>query len=119
MSEGKKFDNGKPMLALLPVRAVEDVGRVLTFGASKYDPWNWSKGMAWSRLISASLRHLFAFMRGEDRDPETGISHLAHAACCLLFLLEYTYSRREFDDRNKLEETSPVSLTLSVNSDKM
>ncbi len=101
MSEGRKYDGGKPMLALLPVRSLEEVGKVLTMGASKYDPWNWAGGMAWSRLISACLRHLFAFMRGEDKDPESGLSHLAHAICCLLFLLEYTFSKQEFDDRYK------------------
>jgi hypothetical protein len=105
MSEGKKFDHGKPMLALLPFTALEEVGKVLTYGASKYDPHNWRAGMAWSRLISACLRHIFAFVRGEDRDPETGLSHLAHATCCLLFLLEFTFSKQEFDDRFKSEKS--------------
>lgn len=101
-NEGRKFDQGKPMLALLPFAALEEVGQVLTYGSKKYDPHNWRAGMAWSRLISACLRHIFAFVRGEDKDPETGLSHLAHACCCLLFLIEYTSTRSEFDDRHKI-----------------
>lgn len=105
MSEGKKFDGGKPMLALLPTRPLEEIGKVLTYGAGKYDPWNWTNGMAWSRLISAMLRHLYAWMRGEDNDPETGLCHLAHVGCCVLFLLEYTFSKQDFDDRYKVEKS--------------
>ena len=103
IKEGTKNDSQKVRLDLLPIRPLEEVGKVLTFGANKYEAYNWTKGMAWSRLIGAALRHLFAFARGENKDPETNLSHLAHCACCVLFLLEYTYSRNEFDDRHKLE----------------
>jgi hypothetical protein len=67
---------------------------------------------AWSRLISSTLRHLFAFMRGENQDPETGRSHLAHAICGLLFLLEYTFSGAGNDDRHitEPENKSPAFL---------
>lgn len=99
---GVKHDNGKNPLDLLPFGALEDVGRVLEFGARKYSAWNWSKGMMYSRLIAASLRHIFAFAKGENKDPETGISHIAHALCCLLFLQEYINRGQQFqkfDDR--------------------
>jgi len=45
------------------------------------------------------LRHLTAWWAGEDLDPESGLHHLAHAACCLMFLLEYTQTHTELDDR--------------------
>lgn len=76
-----------------------EIAKVLDFGAKKYDSWNWSKGIAWSRVYGALLRHLFAWWRGEDRDPESGLSHLAHAGCCLVFLLQYNLTRRSYDDR--------------------
>lgn len=98
---GIKHDSDKPALALLPFRATEEVAKVLAFGAKKYDAWNWKKGFAWSRLIGAALRHLFAFARGEDKDAETGLSHLAHAACCVLFLLEHELESLGSDDRWK------------------
>ncbi|WP_444832631.1 dATP/dGTP diphosphohydrolase domain-containing protein [Aquabacterium sp.] len=100
---GMKFDGDKPMLALLPVEALEEIGKVLTFGAKKYAAHNWRKGFVWSRLLSATLRHTFAFIRGEDKDPETGLSHLAHAACCLLFLLSFTKTGAGEDDRFRVD----------------
>ena len=76
-------------MSLLPTKATLKVARVLSFGAKKYGDHNWLQGMRWTRLSSACLRHLFAWIGGEDKDPESGISHLAHAACNLLMLLEY------------------------------
>lgn len=87
--EGIKHDDGKLPLDLLPIEALEEVSRVLRHGAAKYGVHNWRKGMAWSRLIAAALRHIFAWVRGERIDKESGESHLAHACCALLFLLSY------------------------------
>jgi len=101
--KGRKNDSEKVRLELLPFPALYEVARVLTFGAKKYDPWNWASGMAWSRLLGAALRHLFAWAAGEDKDPETGLSHLAHAACCVLFLLTYTLKDLGDDDRHKYD----------------
>lgn len=94
-----KADENKTRLDLLPLRPLQDVGDILTLGATKYDAHNWRKGMKWSRFYAATLRHLFAWWQGQDLDPESGKSHLAHAACNILFLLEYTYSHKELDDR--------------------
>ncbi len=44
-------------------------------------------------------RHIFAWWGGEDKDPETGFSHLAHAGCCLLFLMEFQRNSWGTDDR--------------------
>lgn len=97
-----KNDQEKIPLDLLPFESLEEVGKVLKYGAEKYDAHNWRKGLIWSRLIGAALRHVFAFARGEDKDPETGYSHLAHAACCILFLLSYTITNNGTDDRVKV-----------------
>lgn len=97
--EGVKFDADKPRMDLLSPVALEEIAKVMTFGAKKYGDNNWRKGLAWSRVLGAALRHIFAFIRGEDVDRETGFSHLSHASCCLMFLLEYESTRREFDDR--------------------
>lgn len=88
-SHGKKYDSGKPKLYLLPPKSINEVGKVLTFGAEKYDPHNWRKvDDLQNRYSSAALRHIFAHIDGEDADEETGLSHLAHAICCLMFKLE-------------------------------
>lgn len=98
---GVKFDGEKTRLDLLPFRAVRVVGDVLTFGAKKYKDNNWRGGMKWGRLMGAALRHIFAFMCGEDKDPESGIHHLGHASCDLLFVLEYFITGTGEDDRFK------------------
>lgn len=96
-----KFDNEKIPVELLPTQALEEIGKVLAFGRKKYDAWNWSKGFKWSRLIGAAMRHLFAWQRGEDKDKESGLSHLAHLGCCVLFLLQHEISGLGEDDRHK------------------
>lgn len=101
---GKKFDTGKPRVGLLPGRALEEVAAILTFGAEKYGDHNWREGMTWSRIYDAILRHVVAFIRGEDKDPESGRSHIAHAACGTLFLLEYILEGIGKDDRYKRGE---------------
>jgi hypothetical protein len=99
--EGTKHDACKIRLELLPIAALEEVGKVLTFGAQKYAPDNWRKGFEYRRLIGAILRHVYSFARGQDLDPETGISHLAHAACMVLFLLTHQLQKLGVDDRIK------------------
>lgn len=100
-STGKKHDGGKPSMALLSPAALIEVAKVLDFGAKKYDAWNWKGGFKWGRLASAVLRHIFAWLSGEDKDPETGLSHLAHAMCGLMFLVDFEVNKIGEDDRYK------------------
>lgn len=87
---GVKYDNGKPQWSLLPFRALTQVVEVLTYGAKKYAPDNWKKVPdARRRYIDAGFRHLTAYTTGETNDPETGKHHLAHAICCLLYLVAF------------------------------
>lgn len=99
--EGIKHDETKVPLDLLPFDALEEVAKVLNFGATKYGRRNWEKGMAWSRLLAATLRHLFAWSMRKGPDEETNLSHLAHAACCVLFLLSYEIRYIGNDDRHE------------------
>jgi hypothetical protein len=87
---GVKYDNDKPQWSLLPFKALKEVVDVLTYGAKKYAPDNWKKvPNAKQRYIDAGFRHFTAYAAGEKLDPETGKSHLAHALCCLLYLLAF------------------------------
>ena len=87
-TEGAKHDQTKPKWDLLPWRQVGKVVDVLTFGADKYAPRNWELVQSpKERYFAAAMRHLVAWKEGERRDPESKLSHLAHAACCLLFLM--------------------------------
>jgi hypothetical protein len=96
---GIKADAGKDPWELAPWDALRSVVAVLAFGARKYGDRNWERGMAWSRLYGATLRHLTAWWQGEARDPETGLPHLAHVACCVLFLLAFELRGMGGDDR--------------------
>lgn len=104
--EGRKDDQGKLPYDLIAPELLEEVARVLRFGAQKYEPRNWEGGMKWSRCFAALMRHMWAYWRGEDKDPETGFLHLAHAACCVMFLLAYQLRRAGEDDRPRKRRRS-------------
>ncbi len=96
---GIKHDNGKPDLSHISLLLVEEVARVREFGAKKYSRGNWLKGFKYTRSIAAALRHIFAFSSGENLDPESGLSHIAHAVCCLEHLLNDIKNHPLNDDR--------------------
>lgn len=97
---GHKDDAEKIRMDLLDPFAMRELSRVLTFGAKKYAPDNWRKGIKFSRLIAALLRHTFAYMMGFNSDEETGLDHMAHAMCCCMFLIWLRRKKPEFDDRS-------------------
>jgi len=97
--KGVKYDDEKLLWQLLPYDAIEEIVKVMTLGAKKYNERNWEGGMKWSRIIGALFRHVTAWYRGQDKDPETGLSHLAHAGCCILFLIAYEKRNAGEDDR--------------------
>lgn len=99
---GIKHDSEKPDMSLLSTISLIKMAEVMTFGKKKYSANNWRGGFAWTRALAACLRHVLAFMNGEDKDPESGFSHLAHAACCIMFLLEFEDTKPELDDRYKV-----------------
>jgi hypothetical protein len=104
-----KADSGKPPLALLPPEALVEIASVLGHGAKKYGEHNWRKGGSWVRLMSAAMRHQSQWLSGEDYDLESSLHHLAHACCCLMFLLSFHFTPgAEGDDRYK----SPITIPL-------
>lgn len=86
LATGLKYDCGKDPWHLLPIEEVEDIVKVLAYGAEKYGPNNWQNVEPAERYYAAAIRHLVAWRKGELVDPESGLAHLAHAACSLLFL---------------------------------
>ena len=87
--EGRKNDAAKLRLELVPPEAVTALGAILTYGAAKYEDRNWEKGIKYSRVYGALMRHLTAWWGGEHDDPETGMSHLWHAMACVSFLTSF------------------------------
>lgn len=97
--EGLRLNAGKTRHDLKTAFAEEQYAKVLTKGSEKYAERNWEKGMAWSKVLASLERHVQAFKRGEDYDPETGLLHSAHIMCNAAFLTEYYKIYPEGDDR--------------------
>lgn len=115
-AEGIKHDQHKIRWDLVPYDAVNEIAKVLTFGASKYEARNWEKGMDWSRAFGALQRHLTRWFHGQDKDKETRLTHLSNAGCCLFFLLSWELRQVGKDDRPKLD---PKVLEHMDNTDFM
>ena len=98
---GIKYDQDKSRIDLIDAEFLEGLGHVLRFGANKYAAHNWRSGIAYSRLIGAAYRHLGAINRGEDIDPESGLGHVYHLACCVMFLATMMKHHTDLDDRWK------------------
>jgi hypothetical protein len=109
MSQGIKHDQNKSPLELLDPDFLVEVAEVLGFGAVKYGKYNWKNGLLVTRVVGAALRHLFAFLRGETYDQESGKTHLAHATCCLMFIHWYLHNRPDLDDRQGKSIMSPIT----------
>lgn len=108
MSESKrqanKYDQGKPMMRFLTKEFLEATAKAQTYGANKYGPWNFQKGLETSALYDAAIRHLLAWYSGENNDPESLESHLGHCAANLNMLLWMLANKPEMDDRpNKID----------------
>lgn len=97
--QGTKHDQGKPRISLIPTDALWGMGRALAYGEKKYGQHNFRNGLAYSRLVDATLRHLTAWNEGENSDSESGLSHLDHALASLAMLKYMEVNRADMDDR--------------------
>jgi len=104
---GIKHDEKKLRIDLISSEAIEELGKVLTYGCEKYGDRNWEKGIKFSRVYAAILRHLvLGWWQGKDNDEESGINHLSHALTGLMFLITYVKrGMKEWDDRPNRSNT--------------
>lgn len=98
---GSRFNSGKLKWSLVSFKALEPMVRVLMFGAEKYDSWNWTKGLSYIEITESMQRHIYAFLQGEDDDPESKLSHVGHILCNAMFLSYMFLLRKDLDDRYK------------------
>jgi Domain of unknown function (DUF5664) len=80
-----RFNSGKLKWSLVHWKSIEPMVRVLEFGALKYAPDNWKKGLDKKEILESMMRHLTSLMDGEDVDVESGISHMGHIQCNAMF----------------------------------
>jgi len=102
-----KYDEGKADMSLIPPGAMEDISRVFMFGAEKYGRYNWrmdGSKTEFSRTYASVQRHLNAYWAGEDEDPESGLSHLAHAMTQLIILMTHSSDGHSHMDDRYIEE---------------
>lgn len=90
-SDGQGGDGSalKPRWELLPINEIEEIVKVLTMGAAKYGDFNWQDPKLRDRCVGAAYRHMASWMRGDKTDSEFGTATLAHACCCLLFVMHF------------------------------
>jgi hypothetical protein len=90
----------KPGVFLVPPLAILEMGRVFVLGAKKYGPYNWrGEKVSYSTYYNAAHRHLAMSLDGENLDPESGVSHLAHVMCCMAIIVDASACGMLIDDR--------------------
>ena len=95
LHQGRKDDNNKERMDLVPWNSVREMAKALMFGAAKYGDNNWREGIKHSRLFASAMRHLTFYWSGETLDQESGLNHIAHAMTNLAMMAETP----EWDDR--------------------
>lgn len=89
--EAMRFNTGKVEWSLVDFKALEPMVQVLMYGAQKYEPDNWKKGLPEKKVIESLLRHVFDMLDGQDNDIESGLPHIGHVLCNAMFI---SYFRR-------------------------
>ena len=127
-TEGVKHDEDKPKFSLMKPDALMEMVAVLTYGAKKYSPDNWKHlENARQRYFDAANRHLWQWYGGEEKDPESGLHHLAHAMSSLMFLMQmdidaqeslpYVPTVNQRDWVEELNKTTKVSVSKGSHED--
>lgn len=120
---GYRYNKGKGSLNLLPLDALREICKVYDFGASKYAPWNWAKGLSYSETQASLMRHLTDWSIGVDKDTESGLYHDVHIAWNAITLVALRIRGIGTDDRFKLsgskadsslDTTSTLTDTVTV-----
>jgi hypothetical protein len=123
-TEGVKHDEDKPKFSLMKPDALMEMVAVLTYGAKKYSPDNWKHlENARQRYFDAANRHLWQWYGGEEKDPESGLHHLAHAMSSLMFLMQMDIDAQEslpyvptVNQRDWVEELEKKPTKVSVHN---
>jgi uncharacterized HAD superfamily protein len=110
-NKGLRYNEGKLPYNLIPSSLTREISKGLLYGKNKYSikdndgniisdgSNNWKKGLKASETIGSLLRHIEAYKNGEDFDPESGLYHLALAACNIGFLIDGYENSNFIDDR--------------------
>lgn len=104
MEQGDRKNENKLRWSLVDFESLKPMVEVLEFGAKKYDDHNWKKGLKTTEICESLIRHLTAYMNGEDNDLESGLPHVGHIMCNAMFLSHMHEFKKEFDTRYRTNE---------------
>lgn len=111
----RAFGVKKPSAQFIPPVAIVEESVVMALGAAKYGAFNWQDDpVDATTYYSAAIRHLLQWFSGEDRDAESGASHLAHVRACMAILLDAQASGCLIDDRPQCASASEAVERLKV-----
>jgi hypothetical protein len=99
MDKALRYNENKRRWSLVDFDSLEGMVKVLEYGSQKYSDNNWKKGLKTTEIAESLMRHLFAWLRGEDNDPESGLPHTGHILCNAMFLAYMEKNKPEFDSR--------------------
>ena len=103
MTKGHKVSDseGKPRLSSVPMGPLLQVAKAFQYGDGKYDaPLCWrSRDIDASDYFDAAARHLVAWWSRDDRDPESGLPHLAHAIASIMIIMDAREQGSMHDNR--------------------
>ena len=109
MKMATRHNEGKLKWSLVDFDSLSPMVSVLAFGAKKYEIDNWKKGLYTTEVCESLLRHIFAYLNGEDSDPESELSHIGHIQVNAMFLGYMDKNMKEFDDRRgKKKSNEPL-----------
>ena len=112
MSENAdRYNDGKRKWSLVDFKSLEPMVEVLEFGALKYAPNDWKRGLPVTEICESMLRHIHAILAGEDLDPESGLPHSGHILCNGMFL-SHMMDKPDMDDRTSPEIDKSVQLNM-------
>jgi hypothetical protein len=98
---GKKHDQGKQPIHMIPEDAILGMAEAFAYGAKKYNRFNYKNGLDYTRLTDSLMRHTLAFLKGEDIDPESGLHHTKLMLANTAMLEFMRLHKPEHDDRYK------------------
>lgn len=107
---GDRYNGGKLKWGLVDFNSLKPLVQALEYGATKYTPYNWQKGLSYVETLESILRHVHALIQGEDIDPESGVSHIGHVQANAMFLRYMMVNRRDLDDRHKEQPNQYVAV---------
>lgn len=101
--QGVRENEGKLRWSLVDFESLEVMVRVLEFGEKKYSRDNWKHGLKTTEIIESLLRHVFAVLRGEYIDTESGLPHTGHILSNAMYLEYMMNNKSEFDDIKRIQ----------------